>query len=379
MCMRLSMGFEHVHLKKGVCMKGKLTAGRDSVPEPLLEGCCGVSGGTSEGDVVGLMRSGCVCAGSFSCGGWRFWERDSSYRREMCDFLAGVTFERAVSQAAERLPEALKDRREPARQPLALHNNRQPATRLAITIAPRPPISRFTPRCPACATRHLLAPPSLHGCTLTAPLPTAAPRASPLSLRRSALSWLPACTQTPRFWSCDNSGLHSWRNHAATSRPYSHLSSKLSRAFLRPRSHPATTSVSVVDILDAPSAAMSPTPNSYVATQLRQLIYYHLDNDLVQNALFLASRLHAQEPRSADAAHLLALCHLRLGRLKAAYDYSREKGFRGQHLGCAYVFAQACLGLERYPEGITALDRARGFWGGRNHWSKCTFRHGDAQ
>lgn len=115
---------------------------------------------------------------------------------------------------------------------------------------------------------------------------------------------------------------------------------------------------------------MSPTPNSYVATQLRQLIYYHLDNDLVQNALFLASRLHAQEPRSADAAHLLALCHLRLGRLKAAYDYSREKGFRGQHLGCAYVFAQACLGLERYPEGITALDRARGFWGGRNHWNK---------
>lgn len=72
MCMRLSMGFEHVHLKKGVCMKGKLTAGRDSVPEPLLEGCCGVSEGTSEGDVVGLMRSGCVCAGSFSCGGWRF-------------------------------------------------------------------------------------------------------------------------------------------------------------------------------------------------------------------------------------------------------------------------------------------------------------------
>ncbi|KAK0659405.1 Protein bimA [Lasiodiplodia hormozganensis] len=115
---------------------------------------------------------------------------------------------------------------------------------------------------------------------------------------------------------------------------------------------------------------MSPTPNPYVATQLRQLIYYHLDNDFVQNALFLAGRLHGQEPRSPDAAHLLALCNLRLGRLKAAYDYSREKGFRGHHLGCAYVFAQACLGLGRYPEGITALDRARGQWGGRNHWNK---------
>lgn len=77
---------------------------------------------------------------------------------------AGVTFGRTVSGAAERLPEALRDRREPARQPPGpLHNNRERASvpsRLAITIAPRPPISRFTPRCPACrATRHLLAPP----------------------------------------------------------------------------------------------------------------------------------------------------------------------------------------------------------------------------
>lgn len=134
----------------------------------------------------------------------------------------------------------------------------------------------------------------------------------------------------------------------------------------------ATTSFCVVHVDAHPPAAMSPTPNPYVATQLRQLIYYHLDNDFVQNALFLAGRLHGQEPRSPDAAHLLALCNLRLGRLKAAYDYSREKGFRGHHLGCAYVFAQACLGLGRYPEGITALDRARGQWGGRNHWSKCT-------
>ncbi|KAK8234635.1 hypothetical protein HDK77DRAFT_318271 [Phyllosticta capitalensis] len=114
---------------------------------------------------------------------------------------------------------------------------------------------------------------------------------------------------------------------------------------------------------------MAPS-TSHVATQLRQLVFYHLDNDLTQNALFTAGRLHGQDPRSADAAHLFALCHLRLGNLKAAYDYSREKGFRGHHLGCAYVFAQACLGLQRYHEGITALDRARGFWGGRNHWNK---------
>lgn len=34
------------------------------------------------------------------------------------------------------------------------------------------------------------------------------------------------------------------------------------------------------------------------------------------------------------------------------------------------MFAQACLGLERLTDGIGALDRARGLWGGRNHWNK---------
>ncbi|KAF2758942.1 TPR-like protein [Pseudovirgaria hyperparasitica] len=112
------------------------------------------------------------------------------------------------------------------------------------------------------------------------------------------------------------------------------------------------------------------SPNPFVATQLRQLIYYNLDNDLVPNALFLAGRLHGQEPRNPDAAHLLALCNLRLGRLKTAYDYSKEKAWRGQHLGCVYVFAQTCLGLETYQEGIQALERARGLWAGRNYWNK---------
>jgi anaphase-promoting complex subunit 3 len=109
--------------------------------------------------------------------------------------------------------------------------------------------------------------------------------------------------------------------------------------------------------------------NPAIAAQLRQLIFYHLDNDLSQNALFFATRLHALDPRSSEAAHLLAWCHLRSGQLKAAYDYSRDKGFRGQHLGCAYVFAQACLGLERYQDGILALERSRGHWAARNAWS----------
>lgn len=114
---------------------------------------------------------------------------------------------------------------------------------------------------------------------------------------------------------------------------------------------------------------MSPPPSG-VNAQLRQLIHYHLDNGFTENALFLAGRLHALEPRNADATHLLAHCNLRLGRYKAAYDYSKSKGLQSQHLGCTYVFAQACLGLQKHDQGVTALEKARGLWAGRNHWSK---------
>lgn len=112
------------------------------------------------------------------------------------------------------------------------------------------------------------------------------------------------------------------------------------------------------------------SPPTAVNAQLRQLIHYHIDNGFLENALFLAGRLLALEPRNPDAAHLLALCNLRLGRYKAAFDSSRSKGSHLQHLGCAYVYAQACLGLERYHMGAEALEKVRGLWVGRNHWSK---------
>ncbi|KAJ4341237.1 anaphase-promoting complex subunit cdc27 [Didymella glomerata] len=114
---------------------------------------------------------------------------------------------------------------------------------------------------------------------------------------------------------------------------------------------------------------MSPPPSA-VNAQLRQLIHYHLDNGFVENALFLAGRLHALDTRNADAAHLLALCNLRLGRYKAAFEHSKTKAAQAQHLGCVYVFAQACLALERFELGATALEKARGLWHGRNHWNK---------
>ena len=120
------------------------------------------------------------------------------------------------------------------------------------------------------------------------------------------------------------------------------------------------------------TSAKGTIANPHIINYLRQLIYYHLDSNLIRNALFYAGRLHAYEPRSSEAAYLVALCHLRLGQTKAAYDYSRNAGSRGTHLGCSYVFAQACLVLEKYTEGATALERCRAMWSGRNSWGKHT-------
>lgn len=108
----------------------------------------------------------------------------------------------------------------------------------------------------------------------------------------------------------------------------------------------------------------------HISGQLRQLIYYHLDNNLISNALFLAGRLHAYEPRSSESSYLLALCHLLSGQPKAAWEYSRNAGSRGTHLGCSYVLAQACLDLGKYMDGITALERSRSLWASKSHWSE---------
>lgn len=95
-----------------------------------------------------------------------------------------------------------------------------------------------------------------------------------------------------------------------------------------------------------------------------RLVYEFLDSDLHENALFIAERLHALEPDNSSWLHLTGLCYLRLGRVSLALDRTREKGINGSHLGCSYVFAQACLKQRNYVEGITALRQAKPLWGG---------------
>jgi anaphase-promoting complex subunit 3 len=109
--------------------------------------------------------------------------------------------------------------------------------------------------------------------------------------------------------------------------------------------------------------------NSTLAvTQLKQLIYYHLDNESPDNANFLAERLNSIDPRNPDSSHLLALTNYRLRRFKTAYDCCQKSGANGRHLGCAYVLALVCQELGKHNEGIAALEKARSLWQGRSHW-----------
>lgn len=112
-------------------------------------------------------------------------------------------------------------------------------------------------------------------------------------------------------------------------------------------------------------------PNGAMVTALlKQTVFYHLDNFAYDNALFFAERLQAQDPRSGESAYILALCHLRLGDHQSAYEVSKSAGYRGIHLGCAFVFAQACLQLDRHKDGITALEKSRGLWANKGNIGK---------
>ncbi|OAA81826.1 Tetratricopeptide-like helical [Akanthomyces lecanii RCEF 1005] len=86
-------------------------------------------------------------------------------------------------------------------------------------------------------------------------------------------------------------------------------------------------------------------------------VYRFLDHDLIDNALFLLDRLHAQDHNNPCWIHLRSLCCLRLDRYAAAYEYSHDEATRGEHVGCVYVFAQASLQLKMYCEGISVLER----------------------
>ncbi len=114
-------------------------------------------------------------------------------------------------------------------------------------------------------------------------------------------------------------------------------------------------------------------PNGTAVTGLlRQAVYYHLDNASYDNALFFSERLAAHDPKSSESSFLLALSHFRLGDYRSACEVGKPIGYRGLHLGCVYVYAQSCLALERFREGIVALEKSRGLWVSKNNLGRHT-------
>jgi len=108
----------------------------------------------------------------------------------------------------------------------------------------------------------------------------------------------------------------------------------------------------------------------YTSTRFQELVYYFLDHDLLDNGLHYARLYHSHEPASGDASHLLSLCHLRLNQFEPARCYSTGHGAGGNHLGCTYVLAQACLEMGRVEQGLAALDKSEELWLGTTHWSR---------
>lgn len=110
-----------------------------------------------------------------------------------------------------------------------------------------------------------------------------------------------------------------------------------------------------------------------------RLVYDFLDNDLYENALFVTERLHALDSDNSSWIHLMSLSCLRLGRVALAAEHSRERGLSGHHLGCSYVFAQACLRQKNYSDGITALRQAQRLWTGILPPNSCAHKRESAR
>ncbi|KAH3677197.1 hypothetical protein WICMUC_001778 [Wickerhamomyces mucosus] len=97
----------------------------------------------------------------------------------------------------------------------------------------------------------------------------------------------------------------------------------------------------------------------YTCQQLKSIVLYSLDNDLIPSAEFAAERLLAEtKDDDLDSVHLYGLVLIKQRRFKTAYNLTINK----LHIGCVYVFARAALELERGNEGIYALTSSQHIW-----------------
>ncbi|SPO02857.1 uncharacterized protein DNG_05534 [Cephalotrichum gorgonifer] len=107
---------------------------------------------------------------------------------------------------------------------------------------------------------------------------------------------------------------------------------------------------------------MSTGNTASVKRTLQEVIYYHLDNYLLNNALFFAERLVAFDPQSTHARRLLGLCHFRLNDYHSATETLNPVLIKHPDLACTWIYAQSCFALKKYKDGAAALEKSRSLW-----------------
>ncbi|EWC46968.1 hypothetical protein DRE_03730 [Drechslerella stenobrocha 248] len=115
------------------------------------------------------------------------------------------------------------------------------------------------------------------------------------------------------------------------------------------------------------TGSCDPSTLPAVLSQLRRVVWYSLDNNLITNAVFTAERLVAFDSKDPENTYLLALSLYRGNHVKHAE--SLAKGHKG-HVGCAFIYAQCCLALRKYRDGIAALDKCKSQWQKESHWNQ---------
>jgi anaphase-promoting complex subunit 3 len=104
---------------------------------------------------------------------------------------------------------------------------------------------------------------------------------------------------------------------------------------------------------------MATSIREYSNQQLRSIVVYGLDNDLISSAEFAAERLVGETGEDDyDSRHLYGMVLLKKNRFKRAYNLTANVN----HVGCAYVFARAALELEKGIEGVYALTSTQTLW-----------------
>lgn len=97
---------------------------------------------------------------------------------------------------------------------------------------------------------------------------------------------------------------------------------------------------------------------------MEQALLYSLDNGFLQSAVFLSEQLYHTDTANQNSRFLHGLCCLRSGQVGKAHDLTH--GIR--HLGCAYIYAQTCLSLNKYKAGIMALLSVQSSWTSTSHF-----------